>query len=74
LKLFALKRACSFLAVNADDVTAIVLYKGGKRQRRDICYGSSFLSQSARYLTVDSGMSSMEITNSRGKSRTVKLK
>ena len=72
LKVFQLNKNCSFLPLQADDVSAIIIYKDGRHQKRETGYGNSFLSQSARFITVDSTMSSIEITNSKGKTRTVR--
>lgn len=71
LKLFALNKGCYFLPVNADDVTAVITYKDGRRQRRETGYGNSFLSQSGRFITVDSSISSIEITDSKGRKRSI---
>lgn len=69
LKLFALNRGYYFLPVNAGDVAAVITYKDGRRQRRDIGYGSSFLSQSGRFITVNGFVASIEITDSKGGKR-----
>lgn len=69
LKTFILNRGCSFLPLNANDVSVLITYKDGKRQRRETGYGNSFLSQSGRFITVDGRMSSIEITDSKGKPR-----
>jgi hypothetical protein len=71
LKVFELNQNCSFLPLNSDDVCAVITYKNGRHQRRETGYGNSFLSQSGRFITVDSTMSSIEITNSRGNTRKV---
>jgi len=71
LKVFQLKKACITLSLNADDVSALVKYKNGKRQKREAGYGNSFLSQSARFIIVDNNVASIEITNSQGKTRTI---
>jgi len=71
LKAFYLNKRCSFLPLNADDVSVLITYRDGRRQRREPGYGSSFLSQSARFVTVDSAVSSIEITDSRGKKRKI---
>jgi len=71
LKVFELNKSCRFLPLNADDVSALITYKDGRHQRRETGYGNSFLSQSGRFITVDSMMSSIEITNSRGITRKV---
>jgi len=71
LKVFELNKSCRFLSLQSDDVFAIVVYKDGRRQKRETGYGNSFLSQSGRFITIDSTMSSIEITDSRGKTRKV---
>jgi ASPIC and UnbV/FG-GAP-like repeat len=71
LKVFELNKSCRFLPLNADDVSALITYKDGRHQRRETGYGNSFLSQSARFITVDSTMSSIEISNSRGITRKI---
>jgi hypothetical protein len=71
LKVFELNKSCRFLSLNSDDVSAIIVYKDGRHQKRETGYGNSFLSQSGRFITVDSTISSIEITNSKGKTRKV---
>ncbi len=73
LKVFELNKDCSFLVLNADDVSAIMVYKDGRRQKRETGYGNSFLSQSGRFIAIDKTMSSIEITNSKGKTRKITL-
>jgi ASPIC and UnbV/FG-GAP-like repeat len=69
LDLFLLNRKPYLLPLNADDVTALITYKNGRRQRRETGYGNSFMSQSGRSLAVYGDISSIEITDSRGKTR-----
>ena len=71
LKVFELNKSCRFLSLQSGDVSAIIVYKDGRHQKRETGYGSSFLSQSARFITVDSTMASIEITDSKGKTRKV---
>jgi hypothetical protein len=71
VKVFELNKRCGFLPLHADDVSAIVVYKDGRHQKRETGYGNSFLSQSGRFITVDSTISSIEITDSKGKTRKV---
>ena len=71
LKVFQLNKNCRFLQLLTDDVSAMVIYKDGRHQKRETGYGNSFLSQSARFITVDSTISSIEIMNSKGKTRKV---
>src|SRR4029077_14041399 len=61
LKVFQLNKNCSFLPLNSDDVSATIVYKDGRYQKREAGYGSSFLSQSGRFITIDNSISSVEI-------------
>ena len=62
LKIFTLNKHVKFLPVTQRDVRAVVKYKNGNTQVREINYGSSFLSQSGRFIMLDSTISSVEIT------------
>jgi len=73
LKLFQLRRRCNFLVVEQDDVSALLFYRDGRRQRREIGYGNSFLSQSARFILVDGWVDAVELRDSRGRTRKIKL-
>ncbi|MEP6596597.1 MAG: FG-GAP-like repeat-containing protein, partial [Ginsengibacter sp.] len=73
LKVFELKRNDRVISLNPLDESAIISYKNGKKQKREICYGSSFLSQSARFLTIDSNVVSVRIKNNKGEIRSVSL-
>jgi len=55
------------------DVSALVIYKNGKKQKREVNYGSSFLSQSSRFLNVDHNIRSVEIKDSKGNMRKINL-
>jgi ASPIC and UnbV/FG-GAP-like repeat len=55
------------------DVSALVIYKNGKKQKREVNYGSSFLSQSGRFLNIDNNIVSVEIKDSKGNLRKVSL-
>ena len=55
------------------DVSVLVMYKNGKKQKREVNYGSSFLSQSSRFLNVDNNVVSVEIKDTKGTMRKIKL-
>jgi len=55
------------------DVSAILSYRSGKKQKREINYGSSFLSQSSRFLNIDNNIVSVEIKDSKGNIRKISL-
>lgn len=73
LKLFELKTKVKTLNLHADDVSAEIKFKSGKIQKEEFYYGSSFLSQSARFLRVDENMQGITVFDSKGKSRVIDL-
>nr|MDQ6904014.1 RNA-binding protein [Bacteroidota bacterium] len=66
LKIFELKRKDKMITLAPFDETLTITYKNGKTQKREVGYGSSFLSQSGRFITIDSNVSSVEIKNNKG--------
>ena len=73
LKLYRLNRKVVTVPVMTDDVSAMIRYRNGKGEKRELYYGSSFLSQSARGIVVGENVMSVDITNTRDETRTVKL-
>ena len=71
LKIFELKRDTKFLTLKPLDETALFYYKNGNKQLHEITYGSSFLSQSGRFLIIDKNVVSVEIKNNKGEVRKV---
>jgi hypothetical protein len=69
MKMYQLRRASKFIPVRPDDVSAVLQLKNGKMQKEEFYYGSSFLSQSARFLAVDSNVVSVKIMDSKGRAR-----
>ena len=70
LKLYQRRaRAQIIIPVGPDDVSALIRLKNGRIRKEEFYYGSSFLSQSARFLLADTNMVSIEITDSRGRRR-----
>ena len=69
LKVFELKRNVKFIPLSPQDENAVIHYKDGKKQLREFGYGSSFLSQSGRFLTIDNNVISVDIKNSKGQTR-----
>jgi hypothetical protein len=69
LKLFLLKRKVINIKLQPDDQSAMIICKNGAVQKQEFYYGSSFLSQSARFLTVNPDVASVEITNNKGQKR-----
>ncbi|MGI8951572.1 MAG: VCBS repeat-containing protein [Chitinophagaceae bacterium] len=71
LKIFELKKNVHLIAIQPNDVAAIIHYKNGKTQKRELYYGSSFLSQSGRFLNIDNTISSVEIIDGKGNHRNI---
>jgi hypothetical protein len=55
------------------DVKAVVRYKNGKKIDQEFYYGTSFLSQSGRFILVNDQVASVEITDSKGVQRKINL-
>ncbi len=71
LKLFALNKKQRIVRVNKEDRSAILKLSNGKIQKQELNQGSSFLSQSASFLTVGDLVTSVQITNNRGAVRSI---
>jgi hypothetical protein len=73
LRLYETKRNTTPVLLQPNDVSILMNYKDGRKQRQESNYGSSFLSQSGRFINVDSTVSSVEIMNNQGKIRTMRF-
>jgi len=71
LKLFQLKRKKQIIKIKVDDLSAMIKYKNGDTQKEEFYYGSSFLSQSSRFIAIGKNVSSVQIKNSKGEVRTI---
>ncbi len=71
LKLFSLNKNLKNIRINPDDVSAVVQYKNGKTRKEEFYYGSSFLSQSGRFIAVGEHVSTVQITDSQGRTRNI---
>jgi hypothetical protein len=74
LKVFALKRQMTALPLLPTETSVLLTYKNGAKQKREAAYGASFLSQSGRFVSVGSNVTTVAITDVQGRSRTVQLK
>jgi Mor family transcriptional regulator len=73
LKVFKLRRKVQHISILPNDINAVIKYKNGTIQKEEFYYGSSFLSQSARFLIVNPNMKNVTITNSEGIKRTIEI-
>lgn len=69
LKVFELKKGANNIPLQPNDLSAEISFRNGKKQRLEFYYGLSFLSQSARFLSIDKNVTSIIISDSRGKTR-----
>ena len=71
LKLYQLNKKQNCLKLNADDVNAIIHFKNKKIQKEEFYNGSSFLSQSSKFMMIGKNIISVDITNSKGITRKI---
>ena len=71
LKIFELNRNVDFVSIKPDEVSAAIDYKNGNSEKAEFYYGSSFLSQSARFLSTENQVKSVTLYNSKGMQRKV---
>ena len=74
LKIFELKHNLRALQVQPSDISALIRYKNGNLQKREFYYGSSFLSQSARFLNINEQVVSVQLTDNKGRIRNMDIK
>jgi hypothetical protein len=72
LLLFQLKATAKTISALPDDTYAVIKYKNGTTAKQEFYYGTSFLSQSARFIKKDASMDSITIFNTSGKERVIK--
>lgn len=59
------------VAINATDAYAILTTRNGMKCRQEFYYGSTYLSQSSRQLTITANVKSVDIYNNSGNKRTI---
>jgi ASPIC and UnbV/FG-GAP-like repeat/FG-GAP repeat len=74
LKIFELKKDIKTIRFGPSDVSAIIKFKNGATRKQEIYYGSSFLSESGRFLNIDKNVVSAEITDWRGHTRKMEIR
>ncbi|WP_439697174.1 VCBS repeat-containing protein [Mucilaginibacter sp. AW1-7] len=72
LKVFKQNKKVKTIAVQERDAYAIIKYNDGRVTRQEFYYGSSFLSQSARFIQVDDGIKSVVVFDDKGNRRVMK--
>jgi hypothetical protein len=73
LKIFKQSGSAKTIGVKPDDSYAIINYRNGRSTRQEFYYGSSFLSQSARFITTNDDIKNIDIVNRAGKKRNLQV-
>jgi len=73
LKIFELKKKVTCIPLQPGDVFAEISYKGGKSRKEETNFGSSFLSQSARFISVTDNVETVSITDNKGNKRNISI-
>jgi len=74
LKLFRRNNTnLKIIPLQQTDRTVLVTLTNGKKRKEELYFGSSFLSQSSRFLSVDKNVVSVEVQDSKGKGRLINL-
>ena len=71
LKLYLVKKDPIIIPVEKDDQAALVKFADGKVQKQEFNNGSSYLSQSGRFINLPANAVSCEILNGKGEKRIV---
>jgi hypothetical protein len=72
LKVYRSQNAHRIVHALPDDVYALVEYENGINRKEEFYFGSSFVSQSSRFVVLSTGIRSITITNSKGNKRIIK--
>lgn len=73
LKLFSLNQDIEWIAVTPKDQYALIYYRDGSKERRELNHGASFLSQSSRSMAAGRNVVKVEIFDDQQRPRTVSL-
>ena len=71
VKVFKSHAEAQLMPVNKDDQVAYLTLTNGKKRKQELYWGSSFLSQSGRYVEMNKSVKSVEIVNGKGEKREV---
>ena len=75
LKLFRHKnRTQKLVSLQQTDKAVFITLVNGKKRKDELYFGNSFLSQSARFLTIDEKVSVVEIADTKGETRKISFK
>jgi ASPIC and UnbV/FG-GAP-like repeat len=67
IKLFSLRKSAPLVSVHAGETDFMMTLRNGKKRKQEIYYGSSFLSQSGRYVKKTAAVTAIEKRDPDGK-------
>jgi hypothetical protein len=73
VKLSKLNRTCKLIPSLPNEIAAYIEYANGKKQRQELNFGSSFLSQSPRFLVLTAPVKKVEFIDWNGHVRNINL-
>ncbi len=73
LQIFQLNTNASMLKIDDTDQSAVITYKNGSHTKQEFYYGSSFLSQSSRFILINDKIAQVSIKNNSGITRLIKF-
>ncbi len=73
LRIFELKEKQKNLSAQTDEIYAELMLNEGKKQKQEFYYGSSFLSQSARFIRTGKNIRSVTFVNNKNEKRTIQF-
>ena len=73
LRSFELRKKAKTIPVKADDSYALIKFSNGAIEKKEFYYGTSFLSQSARFIVIGQTVSSVQVTDNSGKTRMISI-
>jgi hypothetical protein len=73
LKLYRGNHPNKIIILNNDDISAVITYKDGRKQKREFYSGASFLSQSEKLIMVTDQMTYADVYMKSGEKRQIKF-
>jgi hypothetical protein len=73
LQVYKVNQPLKAIPVLPSDVSAEIMLRNGKKQKKEFYYGASFLSQSGRFILVSRAVQSITLTNDKGQKRNLQL-
>jgi enediyne biosynthesis protein E4 len=71
LKIYKNRQVSRIVPALPDDVYAVIEYTDGSKRKEEFYYGSSFLSQSSRFISLSPNVRRVTVTNSKGNKRVI---